>query len=175
MLKALFGTQVEAFGLPVRGPRRLSGGYTIPANTGGNQGRFAKGHSGNPRGKPKGARHRTTLAAEALLAGEIEKLTRKAIEMALDGDTTALRLCLERVVPARRERAIELELPVLQSAADSVAAMAVITGGVSNGTITPGESLALCKLVETFVKALEASELDQRLRYLEEGRNDTHY
>jgi hypothetical protein len=146
----------------------------MPANTGENQGRFAKGHSGNPLGKPKGARHRTTLAAEALLAGEIEKLTRKAVEMALDGDTTALRLCLERVVPARRERAIELELPALRSAADSVAAMAVIMGGVSDGTITPGEALALSRLVETFVKALEASELDERVRFLEERWNDAH-
>jgi Family of unknown function (DUF5681) len=147
----------------------------MPANTGENQGRFAKGHSGNPQGKPKGARHRTTLAAEALLAGEIEKLTRKAVELALDGDTTALRLCLERVVPVRRERAIELELPVLRSAADSVAAMTVFTDGVANGALTPGEALALSKLVETFVKALEADEFDQRLRFLEGRQNDAQY
>jgi hypothetical protein len=67
-------------------------------NTAGNQrGRpFKKGRSGNPAGKPKGARHRATVAAEALLDGEAEGLTRKAIEMALAGDGTALRLCLDR-------------------------------------------------------------------------------
>jgi hypothetical protein len=54
--------------------------------------RFRKGQSGNPSGRPPGARNKTTLAAEALLDGEAEALTRKAIERALEGDTTALRL-----------------------------------------------------------------------------------
>ncbi len=57
-----------------------------------------KFRTGN-RGKPKGARHRATLAALELLDGEAEALTRKAVELALEGDTTALRLCLERMAP----------------------------------------------------------------------------
>src|SRR3954452_18590076 len=59
--------------------------------------------AGNP-GKPKGARHRTTLAIDALLDGDAENLTRKAVEMALGGDTVALRLCLDRLAPPRRDR-----------------------------------------------------------------------
>jgi hypothetical protein len=71
-----------------------------PANAGAKQGgRFPKGRSGNPAGKLKGTRHRTTLAAEALLDGEAEALTRKVIEMALAGDSAALRLCLDRILP----------------------------------------------------------------------------
>ena len=70
-----------------------------PEKTGRDQaGRFAKGHSGNPAGKPPGCRHRATRAAEALLAGEAGALTRKAIETALQGDVAALRLCLERLL-----------------------------------------------------------------------------
>jgi hypothetical protein len=53
---------------------------------------------GNP-GKPKGTRHKATRAALALLDGEAEALTRQAVTMALEGDTTALRLCLERIAP----------------------------------------------------------------------------
>jgi len=69
---------------------------TAPSQAGTQRGRpFAKGKSGNPAGKPKGARHRVTLATEALLDGEAEALTRKAVEMALAGDGAALRLCLE--------------------------------------------------------------------------------
>jgi hypothetical protein len=71
----------------------------MPENAGQNQGRWEKGQSGNPRGKPRGARNRATLLAEALLDGEAEALTRKAIEKALEGDGMALRLCLERVLP----------------------------------------------------------------------------
>ena len=74
---------------------------------------FQPGQSGNPAGKPKGARNRATLAAEALLDGEATALTRKAIELALAGDSTALRLCLERLLPARKERLIEFSLPAI--------------------------------------------------------------
>lgn len=62
-------------------------------------GQFA---AGNP-GKPRGTRHKATQAALALLDGEAGALTRKAVEMALAGDTTALRLCLERIAPPRRD------------------------------------------------------------------------
>ena len=68
------------------------------------RGGFQPGQSGNPAGKPKGARNKTTLAVEALLDGEAEALTRKAIERALEGDSVALRLCLERI-PSRPARA----------------------------------------------------------------------
>ena len=70
---------------------------------------------GNP-GRPKGARHRITRAAEALLDGETEALTRKAIELALAGDGMALRLCLERILPPRKERPVDIELPSLTGA-----------------------------------------------------------
>jgi Family of unknown function (DUF5681) len=39
---------------------------------------FKPGESGNPAGKPKGARNKVTLAIEALLDGEAEALTRKS-------------------------------------------------------------------------------------------------
>src|SRR6516162_9210224 len=83
------------------------------ANTARNQrGRpFTKGQSGNPAGKPKGARHRATLAAEALLDGEAEALTRKVIELALEGNIFALKICLDRILPPRRERDVALNLP----------------------------------------------------------------
>ena len=68
-----------------------------------------------------GARHKATVAAEALLDGEAEALTRKAVEMALAGDGTALRLCLDRIIPPRRERPVRFKMPVLQSPADAVA------------------------------------------------------
>ena len=67
---------------------------------------FQKGQSGNPKGRPKGARNKATLAMETLLNGEAATLTRKTVEMALAGDTTALRLCLDRIMPPRKDRAV---------------------------------------------------------------------
>jgi hypothetical protein len=121
---------------------------------------------GNP-GKPKGARHRVTLAAEALLDGEAEALSRKAIELALAGDTTALRLCLDRILPPRRERAVAFSLPTLESAADTAAAIARIISAVAAGEITLGEAAEFAKLVEIYVRALEANEFETRIRMLE--------
>jgi hypothetical protein len=127
---------------------------------------------GNP-GRPKGARHRITVAAETLLDGEAEALTRKAIEMALAGDTAALRLCLERIVAPRRDRSVRFMLPPLQSPADAAAAMAAIAAGVASSSITPGEAAELVKLVEGYLKALEVTDFDQRLRAIEESRDAT--
>src|SRR5262249_58525533 len=90
---------------------------------------------GNP-GRPPGARHKATLAAEALLDGEAEGLTRKCVEMALEGDSTALRLCLDRILPARRERPVNFQIPPLKSAEDAAAAMAAITEAVAAGELT---------------------------------------
>ena len=77
----------------------------------GRNGRFLPKSRGNTAGRPKGSRNKTTLAAQALLDGEAEALTRKAIELALSGDPVALCLCLERILPRREERLVELSLP----------------------------------------------------------------
>ncbi len=128
---------------------------------------FKKGQSGNPRGKPMGARSKLSKLAEALFDGEAEALTRKAIELALAGDTVALRLCLERVVAPRRDRPVRFALPELGSADDAAKAMAAITAAVALGDLTPGEAGELSKLVEGYVKALEATEFERRLAAIE--------
>ena len=73
---------------------------------------FERGKSGNPKGRPKGARNNATVLAEALLYGEVEAITRKVIDKALEGDMTALRLCLDRLLAPRRERPVAFKLPI---------------------------------------------------------------
>jgi hypothetical protein len=106
-------------------------------------GRFTKG---NP-GRPLGARHKATLAAEAILDGEAEALTRKAVEKALEGDPGALRLCLERIVPARKDRPIAFELPKIDSVAESAKLMNALLGAVAVGDVTPAEAGEISKLI----------------------------
>src|SRR6476659_7242888 len=89
---------------------------------------FPKGQSGNPAGRPRGSTKRATRAAGLLLDGEAAALTRKGVEMALAGDHAALRLCLDRAVAPRRERAVELALPPIRSADDILAAIKVVSG-----------------------------------------------
>ena len=140
-----------------------------PAKTDGKQGgtQFTPGISGNPNGRPRGARNKTTLAIEALLDGEAEGLTRKAVELALGGDTVALRLCLERVLPSRKDRPVSFSLPEIHTAADAVKASAALLQAVAAGDVTPSEAAELGKLLESHTRVLEATELEERLSRLE--------
>lgn len=129
---------------------------------------FAKGNSGNPDGRPAGARNRKTLAAAILLDGESEALTRKAVELALSGDPTAMRLCIERILPPCRERAIKFALPSIESAADIAPAMKAVAAALADGIITPGEGEAIARIVDTFVRAIETSDFERRLKAVED-------
>ena len=128
---------------------------------------FVKGQSGNPGGRPAGARNRRTLAAAMLLEGEAESLTRKAVELALAGDPTAMRLCLERILPPCRQRAVKFALPPIESAADIAAAMKAVAAALADGIITPGEGEAIARIVDTFVRAIETSDFERRLSAIE--------
>ncbi len=132
---------------------------------------FAKGVSGNPAGRPKGSRNRSSVIAEALLDGEAEELTRTAIQMAKAGDPAALRLCLERLLPPRKDRLVAFDLPTLQNAEDAAKASAAILRAVADGEITPGEAGQLAKLVENFVRTIEMQkqEVPQNIKIVVEG------
>jgi hypothetical protein len=121
---------------------------------------------GNP-GRPKGSRHKTTQAMQVLLDGEGEALTRKAIELALAGDARALRLCMDRLLPALRERPIAVELPPVTGSQDAVAASAALLAAVTAGEIAPGEAREIGRLLEIHLKAVEQHEIQARLAALE--------
>jgi hypothetical protein len=140
----------------------------IPKPRGAARGRpFTKGKSGNPRGREVGCRNRASLAAEVFLDGEADALTRRAVELAIEGDPTALKLCLERILAPRRERVVRFALPPIDSAADIARAMGAVTAAVADGALTPGEAGALAQVVDTFVRAIETSDFDRRLQMLE--------
>lgn len=126
-------------------------------------GRFAPGN----KGKPRGARHRTTRAVEALLQGEAEQITRKLIQAALEGDPTALRLSIERLAPARKDSTVTFDLPQLKRPSDAVAALGAVTEAVAAGQLTPTEALKVAAVIETFRRTLDLEEIEARLEALE--------
>ena len=121
---------------------------------------------GNP-GKPKGSRHRATKAVEKLLDGQAEVLTEKAVAMALEGDGAALRLCLERIAPPRKDTPVNFDLPPMASAQEASQAAGAVLKAVSDGDLTPLEGATVMGLVENYRKALETSELEARIAELE--------
>ncbi|MBU2342197.1 MAG: hypothetical protein KKE77_13270 [Alphaproteobacteria bacterium] len=142
-----------------------------PKTTGRKQaGQFAPGVSGNPAGRPPGARHKTTLAIEALMEGEAEKLTRAALDKALEGDTTALRLCLDRLAPPRKDNPVSFTLPTIESAADAVAASSALLVAVAAGEVTPDEAGRVMALLTAHKTLVETGDLETRIAALEEAK-----
>jgi hypothetical protein len=125
---------------------------------------------GNP-GRPRGARHKVTLAVEALLEGQHAALTQVAIDKALEGDLVALRLCLDRISPARKDAPIAFDLPPVRSADDALAASSAVLAAVAEGEITPDEGGRVMALLAAHRGILETNDLDARVRKLEEERH----
>ena len=122
--------------------------------------------TGNP-GRPKGARNRTTMAVMELLEGEAEALSRKAVEMALAGDGVALRLCLERQAPPRKDAPVHFTLPRMTRARDAAEAAGAVLQAVAEGDLTPTEGAQVMGLVDSYRRTLEVTELEARLVALE--------
>jgi Family of unknown function (DUF5681) len=123
---------------------------------------FVPGQSGNPNGRPKGARNRVTRAVEALIDGEGEALAAKAVERALLGDSAILRALLSMLVPPRRERTVEFELPKIESAADARKASSAVITACAAGELSPHEASQIMWLISTHVCAIEVAEREAR-------------
>ena len=136
------------------------------------KGRFKKGHSGNPAGKAPGTRHKATQAALNLLDGEAEDLSRKAVEMALAGDTTALRLCLERIAPPMKEHYLTgMDLPEINEPSNVLEAIAEVGRRLATGDLLPSQAAALLNVFEHHRRHFERTDLEERIRQLEDSIN----
>lgn len=131
---------------------------------------FHPGESGNPAGKLPGTRNKSTIMAQQLLTGEVEAISRAVIEKAKAGDPTAMRVCMDRLAPLQRERAIEFALPPLNSIADAAPALAAVAAALANGEITPSEAANVVKVIDGYTHALALVQLDAQVRLLEEAK-----
>jgi hypothetical protein len=126
-------------------------------------GTFTAGNAG----RPKGARNKATQAVLALLEGEGEALTRKAIEMALAGDGVALRLCLDRIAPSRKDSPVQFAMPRMATARDAAEAAGAVLEAAADGILTPTEAVQVMGLVDSYRRTLEVTELEARVAALE--------
>jgi hypothetical protein len=120
---------------------------------------FQKGRSGNPSGRPEGSRNKATIVAQKLLDGQAEALVQKAIN---------LRICLERLVPPRKDAPLCVTLPKVETPMDLPKATAAILEAVAKGDLTPSEGQTLAGILENHRKSLELADIEQRLSQLEE-------
>ena len=124
---------------------------------------------GNP-GRPKGAKHKTTILAEKLMADDVEGVVKAVIDAARTGDMAAARIILDRLVPVRKGRPVEIELPPVKTAADVLAAMAAVLDHVAEGEITPDEGATVAGILEVKRRTLETVDLERRLAALETAK-----
>jgi hypothetical protein len=110
------------------------------------------------------------MAVEALLDGEAKAIARKAVEKALEGDLAALRLCLERVLPPRRDRPVVFELPKIEGVSDVLNASSAVLTACAAGTLSPGEAVEVMGLISSHVRVLDMTEIEARLTAMEKAR-----
>jgi hypothetical protein len=132
-------------------------------------GQFTEGNSG----KPKGSRNKATIAIESLLEGQAEALTQTAISKALDGDSMALRLCMDRIAPLPKDNTISLILPHMENAYDASKAAGSVLKAVSIGEITPIEGSRVMGLIDSFRRTLELTVIEHRIQALESNIEGT--
>jgi hypothetical protein len=128
---------------------------------------FPKGKSGNPKGRPQGSRNKATIALEALISGEAERVVQTMIEAAKNGDVAAAKALLDRLIPPRKGRSIMLDLPRVESGADLVHALSATIDAMANGVVTPDEAATVAGVLEQKHKAIEVEEIGRRLAALE--------
>lgn len=128
---------------------------------------FKAGKSGNPGGRPKGiADKRTEL--RALLQPHAGELVKKAVELAKAGDVSALRICIDRLIPPAKEDRLTIRLPGLADIQGCRDAQAVVIKAVSNGELLPGQGEQLSAMIEFQRKGLEGAETMARLAAIED-------
>ena len=119
------------------------------------------------KGRPKGVKNKKKLAIESLLEGQAEALTQTAISKALEGDGLALRLCVERISPAPKDKSVSFPLPDMNDAMDASKAASSVLTAVSEGELTPIEATRVMGLIDSYRRTLELTEIEERLQALE--------
>lgn len=141
-----------------------------PETTAGKQRGFQPGQSGNPKGRPKGSRHRITLLAEQMVDGAAPEIVGKVIEFAKQGDPSSCKLLLDRILPIRKDRPTPFALPPIDTVQDLPKAYAAITEAVAEGEITLAEAAEASRLLENYARAVEITDLAARIEALEARR-----
>ena len=120
------------------------------------------------RGRPRGSRNKVTSVCQQTLDNHAEALTKKCLVLAFQGNPTAMRLCMERLMPARRQRTLQFKLPPLKTIDNVAAASEAVVNGVARGQLTPVEGQAFSGMLEGRRRTIETEELAQRIRALED-------
>ena len=123
------------------------------------------------RGRPPGSRNKEKSPGQHLLDKFTPHLTGKCIELAMQGDPGALRLCMERISPARRDAYIRMNLPPVKTAQDVDEASEKVTQAIRRGKITPDDGGKMMSILGSRLRIIESVQHESRLEKLEAAAN----
>jgi Family of unknown function (DUF5681) len=119
---------------------------------------FQPGHSGNPAGRPPGARNKVNRAMEPVFQASGEAIIERLVEHAKAANPVALRLCVDRLVPLGKHRQVGFQLPPMEKGDDVRAAIATIHDALGDGDISSGEAADLLRVAEISARMLREAD-----------------
>jgi hypothetical protein len=127
---------------------------------------FQKGQSGNPSGRPKSTFNQSTQMIKDLLLENSEALIRKMIELALDGDMTALKICIDRICPPLKAQSQAVNIDYNQEQGLTQTAKHILEQ-VTQGIIPPDIGSQLINSIITITRTKDIEEIQKRIEAIE--------
>jgi Family of unknown function (DUF5681) len=133
--------------------------------------KYQPGQSGNPAGRPPGSRNKKTIAIEEAFEEHAEDVLKEVVGRAKEGEKTAMRLCMERMLAPKRERPVAIDLPVIETPADARKALAVVTAELAEGSLTITEATRLIGLIQRMLRLVgDIEKMEKAGREAEEAK-----
>jgi uncharacterized protein DUF5681 len=126
--------------------------------------KYKRGQSGNPAGRPKGITDKRTALRE-LLEPHAAELVQVAVQRALDGDSTALKLCLDRLMAPLRARGASISLGHLGESMEEMGR--AVMARLASGELTPDEAGSVMASIASLARVKEIDDLERRVATLE--------
>jgi hypothetical protein len=123
------------------------------------------------RGRPPGSRNKRTFFIEAMEKHGLT-LIQQCQAQAFKGDSTALRLCIERLLPPCKPPSSRFRLPPVGTAEDLVRALPAVMQAVARGRLSAQEGAALASMLDSQRRAIETQDFEARVRALEQATAD---
>jgi hypothetical protein len=121
------------------------------------------------RGRPRGSRNKAGSEAQELIDRFTPQLVTTCIGHAAKGDHTAMRLCMERILPARRHASAPLSLRRIRSPQDLEKAGEKVIQAIGRGKIAPAEGEIMMNALESQARIIEKCQFESRLQKIEEN------
>jgi hypothetical protein len=119
------------------------------------------------RGRPKGSRNKAKSEVQEVLDQYTSKMLMTCIGHAAKGNPTALRLCIERMIPTRREAPVRMRVPPIRTAEDVDKAAEQVTQDIGRGKTTAADGEKMMHILESRCRIIDSVNNAGRMDKLE--------